>query len=55
MRAGRGYVSFGMSPVIAAVSNWCICMAMFVLGIHVLDWYFPKLVSCGRILSLVAI
>lgn len=32
--------------MIAAGSNWFICMVMFVLGIHGLDWYFPNLVFC---------
>lgn len=44
--AGRGYFSFSMATVIAAGSDWFICMVMFVLGIYGLDWYFPNLVCC---------
>lgn len=44
--AGRGYFLFSVAAVIAAGSNWFICLVMFVLGIHGLDWYFPNLVCC---------
>lgn len=35
--------SFSVATVIAAGSDWFICMVRFVLGIHGLDWYFSKL------------